>query len=42
MVVLNMFYFHPDFGEEMIQFDEHTFLTGWFNHQLEIGIDMLF
>ena len=29
MVVLNMFYFHPDFGGEMIQFDEHIFEMGW-------------
>ena len=29
------FYFHPYFGET-IQFDEHIFQRGWFNHQLDI------
>ena len=29
-----MFYFHPYWGE-MIQFDEHIFQMGWFNHQPE-------
>ena len=28
------FLFSPLFGE-MIQFDEHIFQRGWFNHQLE-------
>ena len=28
----NIFYFHPYLGE-MIQFDEHIFWMGWFNHQ---------
>ena len=28
------FYFYPLLGE-MIQFDEHIFQMGWFNHQLE-------
>ena len=26
--------FHPDLFGEMIQFDEHIFQMGWFNHQL--------
>ena len=34
MVVSNIFYFTPILGE-MIQFDEHIFQMGWFNHQLE-------
>ena len=29
----NMFYFHPHFPGEMIQFEEHIFQMGW-NHQL--------
>ena len=29
----NIFYFHPYLGK-MIQFDEHIFQMGWFNHQL--------
>ena len=29
----NIFYFHPHLGE-VIQFDEHIFQMGWFNHQL--------
>jgi len=28
-------YFHPYILEETIQFDEHIFQMGWFNHQLE-------
>ena len=28
-----LFIFTPNLGE-MIQFDEHIFQTGWFNHQL--------
>jgi len=28
----NIFFFHPLLGE-MIQFDEHIFQMGWFNHQ---------
>ena len=32
---MNIFYFHPDFGE-MIQFDKHIFQMGWFNHQLDM------
>ena len=28
-----MFYVHPE-NWEMIQFDEHIFSDGWFNHQL--------
>ena len=31
---LKIFYFHPLLGE-MIQFDEHIFQMGWFNHQQE-------
>ena len=31
------FYVHPYFGE-MIQFDEHIFQVGWFNHQLETAM----
>ena len=27
--------------EEMIQFDEHIFQMGWFNHQLEICCRMI-
>ena len=30
----NIFYFHPELFGEMIQFDEHIFQMGWFNHQL--------
>ena len=33
-------YFHPYFGE-MIQFDEHIFQLGWFNHQLDYCWGML-
>ena len=29
-----MCYFHPYIAGEMIQFDEHIFQRGWFNHQL--------
>ena len=36
VVVSNIFYFHPYFGE-MIQFDEHIFQIGWFNHQLAMN-----
>ncbi len=32
------FMFTPMFGE-MIQSDEHIFQRGWFNHQLEIGMN---
>ena len=32
VVFSNIFYFHPYLGE-MIQFDEHIFQMGWFNHQ---------
>ena len=32
----NIFDFHPNLGE-MIQFDEHIFQMGWFNHQLVIS-----
>ena len=28
------FIFHPDPWKFMIQFDEHIFQMGWFNHQL--------
>ena len=30
----NIFHVQPYFGE-MIQFDEHIFQMGWFNHQLD-------
>ena len=33
-MVSNIFLFSPLFGE-MIQFDEHIFEMGWFNHQLD-------
>ena len=33
LVVSNIFYFHPYLGD-MIQFDEHIFQMGCFNHQL--------
>ncbi len=29
--------FTPDLGE-MIQFDDHIFQMGWFNHQLDIAM----
>jgi len=32
------FTFHRYFGE-MIQFDEHIFQMGWFNHQLEMLVE---
>ncbi len=35
-VVSNIFIFTPILGE-MIQFDEHIFQMGWFNHQLGLG-----
>ena len=35
MVATIVFYVQPILGE-MIQFDEHIFQVGWFNHQLEI------
>ena len=36
VVVSNILYFHPEpWG--MIQFDEHIFQMGWFNHQLVPG-----
>ena len=31
-----IFFFSPLPGE-MIQFDEHIFQMGWFNHQLLVG-----
>ena len=34
VVVSNIFYFHRILVE-MIQFDEHIFGMGWFNHQLD-------
>ena len=37
MVVSKIFYFHPK-NWQMIQFDEHIFQMGWFNHQLDIHI----
>ena len=36
----NIFIFTPEIGE-MIQFDEHIFQMGWFNHQLDIYIYIL-
>ena len=33
VVVSNIFYFHPENWGFMIQFDEHIFQAGWFNHQ---------
>ena len=36
LVVSNIFYFSPKIGER-IQFDEHIFQMGWFNHQLVCG-----
>ena len=33
----NIFNFHPVFLAKMIQFDEHIFQMGWFNHQLVFG-----
>ena len=33
MVSMIFFMFTPNLGE-MIQFDEHIFQMGWFNHQL--------
>jgi len=35
VLLSNIFYFHPTWGF-MIQFDEHMFQMGWFNHQLAI------
>jgi len=29
----NIFYVHPEPWGVMIQFDEHMFQMGWFNHQ---------
>ena len=31
-----MFYFHPQKLGKMIQFDEHIFQMGWFNHQRDV------
>jgi len=36
VVVSNIFYFHPYLGM-MIQFDEHIFQMGLFNHQLVLN-----
>ena len=38
VVVSNIFVFSPRTLGEMIQFDEHIFQMGWFNHQLEVGL----
>ena len=35
-----LFIFTPILGE-MIQFDEHIFRMGWFNHQLDLQLDIL-
>ena len=37
-MVSMIFYFHPYLGK-MIQFDEHTFEMGWFNHQPEMDFN---
>ena len=37
VVVANMLFF-AEIPGEMIQFDEHMFETGWFNHQLILYI----
>ena len=42
MVISDIFYFHPYLLGEMIQFDEHIFQMGWFNHQLEKCLDICF
>ena len=34
VVVSNIFYFHPE-PWEMIQFDDHVYQMGWFNHKLD-------
>ena len=35
-------YLHPELPREMIQFDEHIFQMGWFNHQLvDVGSYLL-
>jgi len=34
VLVSTIFYFHPDHPEGMMQFDEHIFQMGWFNHHL--------
>ena len=40
MVVEKIFFiFTPKIGE-MIQFDEHIFQMGWFNHQLEFHLPL--
>ena len=33
-VVTDIVYFHPETWGFMIQFDEHIFQMGWFNHRL--------
>ena len=33
---LSMFYVYPEIRGEMIQFDEHIFQMGWFNHQRSV------
>ena len=38
----NIFYVHPDPWGFMIQFDEHSFQGGWFNHQLDLRMASLF
>ena len=39
MVATQIFFiFNPNLGE-IIQFDEHIFQMGWFNHQLEMFKD---
>ena len=42
VVVSNtVFVFSPWFLGEMIQFDEHIFQQGWFNHQLVLSRGMI-
>ena len=40
VVVSSIFFFSPILGE-MIQFDEHIFEMGWFNHQLVVICNIL-
>ena len=35
VVVSNIFYFQPEPWGNSIQFDEHIFQMGWFNHQVD-------
>ena len=40
-VKLQMFFVFTRIPGEMIQFEEHIFQMGWFNHQLEFGTGLL-